>query len=108
MGLTSLFDSATVKYNRICVHMLNGLWPAGEPIYGVYPSKDGREPSFPNPTANLVSTKREQLHAVQKGGVYPLRFALLCLPFFVLPVLGQHFLFFPEHCLEFKKRREEQ
>jgi len=34
---------------------------AGEPIFGVYPPYGGREPSFPNPTANLVSTKKEHI-----------------------------------------------
>lgn len=28
---------------------------------GVYPPYGGREPSFPNPTANLVSTKKERI-----------------------------------------------
>ena len=31
---------------------------AGEPIFGVYPPIGGRKPSFPNPTANLVSAKK--------------------------------------------------
>ena len=40
---------------------------AGEPTSGVYPSFDGREPSFPNPTANLVSTRRDHIFTCFTG-----------------------------------------
>ena len=34
---------------------LSAILAAGEPFFGVNPSSDGRVPSGPNPTANLVS-----------------------------------------------------
>ena len=68
--------------------------PAGEPIYGVYPSMDGREPSFPNPTANLVSTKREQV-CVMQGGSIASFIGIALAYFFVLPVFRAAFFFPP-------------
>ena len=80
---------------------------AGEPIFGVYPPSGGREPSFPNPTANLVSTKREQLYA--KGGLSPLCFACFAYAFFVLLVFRQHFFVLSvDMCFEFTERWKEQ
>ena len=34
---------------------------SGRPNFGVNPPLGGREPSFPNPTANLVSTRRNDI-----------------------------------------------
>ena len=60
---------------------------AGEPIFGVYPEKSGREPSFPNPSANLVSTRKEARIArlIQPEGCL--------LAFFVLPETAAFLIF---------------
>ena len=61
-NLDGVADSVNEILTCACVfgnlNMLNVRWTAGEPIFGVYPSLDGRKPSFPNPTANLVSAKK--------------------------------------------------
>ena len=62
--LTQNLLSATVK-------VLNAGMAAGEPNFGVYLSIDSRRPSFPNPTANLVSAKRD--HIICNRGLYNAR-----------------------------------
>jgi len=63
-----LFSSEGDVYARINLisdRMPNTIKVAGEPTFGVYPSPDGREPSFPNPTANLAGTKRDHILSVR-------------------------------------------
>lgn len=63
-----LFSSkggAHARINLISDRMPNTIKVAGDPTFGVYPSPDGREPSFPNPTANLAGTKRDHILSVR-------------------------------------------
>ena len=61
---------------------LNAVLGNGRTNFGVYPPYGGRELSFPNPTANLVSTKREHfaLHGFVVSSWQDHRFlkALVC------------------------------
>ena len=57
-SVQNLNEILTLKKISATVKKLSANMAAGEPIFGVYPSLDGRKPSFPNPTANLVSTKK--------------------------------------------------
>ena len=94
----SVNEILTQEYMFGNLNMLNVHWTAGEPILGVYPSLDGRKPSFPNPTANLVSAKKvhssvsnfyrgilNSFMGMETGYVYP---------FFVLLLKESSFLFF--------------
>jgi len=57
-SVQKLNEILTLKKISATVKKLSANMAAGEPIFGVYPPLDGRKPSFPNPTANLVSTKK--------------------------------------------------
>ena len=75
--LTQNLLSATVK-------VLNAGMAAGEPNFGVYPPSGGGEPSFPNPSANLVSTKRERIFVMQwEQGLFLHCFCILICAAFV-------------------------
>ena len=67
----SVNEILTQEYMFGNLNMLNVHWTAGEPIFGVYLSCDSRKPSFPNPTANLVSAKKVHSSAskLRRGSV---------------------------------------
>ena len=83
---------------------------AGEPIIGVYPSDDGRKPSFPNPTANLVSAKKAHSSAskFRKGSIVSIcgNFNGMSISVFVLlSFRRRHFCFGAELCVPSHKRK---
>ena len=74
--------------------MLNGLRASGRTnLWGVS-AFGGRELSFPNPTANLASTKREHVNVLQKGSGGSCFALLLHIFVLVLLLIAALFLFY--------------